>query len=85
MEDSKCLGTPMSSTCSIDKDEEGKKVEETKYRDMIGSFSYLNLNLPNNMFSVCKCSRFLSTRNESHLTVVKRIICYLVGTCSFEL
>lgn len=85
MDDLKSLGTPISSTCSLDKDEEGKKVGETKYRDMIGSFGYLNINLPNNMFSVCKCARFLSTRNESHLTVVKRIICYLVVTCSFGL
>ncbi|KAH0636150.1 hypothetical protein KY285_035895 [Solanum tuberosum] len=68
MENSKSLGTPMSSTCSLDKDEEGKKVDEIKYRGMIGSLLYLTASRPDIMFSVCKCARFQSAPKESHLT-----------------
>ncbi|XP_070008428.1 secreted RxLR effector protein 161-like [Nicotiana sylvestris] len=37
------------------------------------------------MFSVCKCAKFQSAPKESHLTVVKRIIRYLIGTVSHGL
>ena len=36
LEDSKPYGTPMSSTCKLDKDEKGKKVDQKLYRGMIG-------------------------------------------------
>ncbi|XP_070043246.1 secreted RxLR effector protein 161-like [Nicotiana tomentosiformis] len=40
---------------------------------------------PDIMFSVCKCARFQSAPKESHLTAVKRIIHYLIGTISYGL
>lgn len=57
MENSKSLGTP-SSTCSLDKDEEDKKVDETKYRGMIGPLLHLIASWPNIIFNLCKCARF---------------------------
>lgn len=33
----KTLATPISSTCTLDKYDKGKAVDETKYRGMIGS------------------------------------------------
>nr|XP_016497784.1 PREDICTED: uncharacterized mitochondrial protein AtMg00810-like [Nicotiana tabacum] len=52
---------------------------------MIGSLLYLTASRPNVMFSVCKCARFQSAHKESHLTAVKRIICYLIKTISYGL
>ncbi|XP_060183165.1 uncharacterized mitochondrial protein AtMg00810-like [Lycium barbarum] len=52
MSDSKAMGTPMSPTCTPDKDETGKPVDETKYRGMIGSLLYLTARRPDIMFSV---------------------------------
>nr|XP_016491297.1 PREDICTED: uncharacterized mitochondrial protein AtMg00810-like [Nicotiana tabacum] len=57
----------MSPSTSLDKDEQGIPVDETKYREMIGSLL------------------FQSAPKESYLTVVKRIIRYLIGTVSHEL
>ncbi|XP_070049870.1 secreted RxLR effector protein 161-like [Nicotiana tomentosiformis] len=37
------------------------------------------------MFTVCKYARFQSAPKKSHLTAVKRIIRYLIGTTSYEL
>ncbi|XP_070006823.1 uncharacterized mitochondrial protein AtMg00810-like [Nicotiana sylvestris] len=83
MENSKSIGTPMSPTTTLDGDINGKNVDETMYRGMIGSLLYLTASRPDIMFSVYKCARFQSSPKESHLTAVKRIIRYLIG--SFKL
>ncbi|XP_019262625.1 PREDICTED: uncharacterized protein LOC109240431 [Nicotiana attenuata] len=80
MSKAKSIGTPMSPTTNLDKDEQGTPVDETKYRGMIGSLLYLTASRPDIMFSVCKCAMFQSAPKESHLTAVKRIIRYLIGT-----
>ncbi|XP_075102910.1 secreted RxLR effector protein 161-like [Nicotiana tabacum] len=85
MENAMSIGTPMSPTTMLDEDSNGIKVDETMYRGMIGSLLYLTASRPNIMFSVCKCARFRSAPKESHLTVVKRIIRYLIGTSKLGL
>jgi hypothetical protein len=40
MDNSKEMGTPMSTSCYLDKDENGKPVDVSKYRGMIGSLLY---------------------------------------------
>ena len=80
MENSKIFDTPMSTSCRLDKDEGGKPIEITKYRGMIGSLLYLTASRPDIMFSVCMCARFQANPKESHLSAVKRIMRYLVGT-----
>ncbi|XP_060210642.1 secreted RxLR effector protein 161-like [Lycium barbarum] len=85
MSDSKAMGTPMSPTCNLDKDETGKPVDETKYCGMIGSLLYLTASRPDIMFSVCRCARFQAAPKESHLTAIKRIIRYLYGITNYGL
>nr|XP_016466158.1 PREDICTED: uncharacterized mitochondrial protein AtMg00810-like [Nicotiana tabacum] len=85
MSNAKSIGTPMSPSTNLDKDEHGIPVDKTKCRGMIGSPLYLTTNRPNIMFSVCKFARFQSAPKESHLTAVKRIIRYLIGTVSHGL
>nr|XP_018626706.1 secreted RxLR effector protein 161-like [Nicotiana tomentosiformis] len=85
MSSAKAIGIPMSPSTSLDKDGKGNSVNETKYHGMIGSLLYLTASRPDIMFSVCKCARFLSVPKELHLTAVKRIIRYLIGTASYGL
>src|ERR1700732_3567756 len=80
MKDTKLCKTPMSLTARLEKDEKGKKVDNTRYRCMIGSLLYLTASRPDISLSVCICARFQSDPRESHLTAVKRILRYLVGT-----
>ena len=80
MDNSKEMATPMSTSCYLDKDEEGKPVDITKYRGMIGSLLYLTASRPDIMFSVCMCARYQANPKESHLSAVKRIMRYLIGT-----
>ena len=70
----------MSNTCKIDKDEEGKKVDQKLYRGMIGSLFYLTASRPDITFSVCMCTRYQSDPRELHLLATKRIFRYLSGT-----
>ena len=77
--------TPMSTTVSLDKDGNGKNVEQTLYRGMIGSLLYLTASRPDIMFSVCLCARYQSNPKESHLKAVKRIFRYLKHTSDFGL
>ena len=85
LENAKEIATPMSSSCYLDQDENGKTVEVSKYRAIIGSLLYLTASRPDIMFSVCMCARYQANPKESHLTAVKRIIRYLIGTCNFGL
>ncbi|KAK2363219.1 hypothetical protein QL285_088223 [Trifolium repens] len=80
MNEAKIMSTPMHPSTSLDKDENGKLVSEKEYRGMIGSLLYLTASGPDIVFSVGICARFQSSPRESHLTAVKRIFRYLVGT-----
>lgn len=46
---------------------------------MVGSLLYLTSRL-DIMFNVCLCARFQSDPRETHLTIVKSIFRYLIGT-----
>ena len=85
MEEAKTMKTPMSSLIKLDKDEKGKSIDSTMYKDMIGSLLYLTTSRPDIMYSVCLCARFQSCPKESHLSVVKRILRYLKGTMDIGL
>ncbi|GJZ67657.1 retrovirus-related pol polyprotein from transposon TNT 1-94 [Tanacetum coccineum] len=80
LKDSKPMKTPMSMEMKLTKDEEGKSVDNTKYRGMIGSLLYLTASRPDIMFSVCLCARFQEDNKTSYLEAVKRIFRYIKGT-----
>ena len=50
--------TPMNTTTTLDKDEDGNSVDTKLYRGMIGSLLYLTASRPDIMFSVCLCTHF---------------------------
>lgn len=54
MDNCKESSTPMATNCYLGTDETSKSVDQTMYRDMIGSLLYLT-NRPNIMHSVCMC------------------------------
>jgi len=70
---------------NLDKDENGKSVDQKLYRSMIGSLLYLTASRPDIMMSVCLCARFQADPKESHIRAVKRILRYLNQTKDFGL
>jgi hypothetical protein len=84
MEDSKAMATLMSTTTTLDADEEGERVDQKEYRSMIGSL-YLTATRLDIQFSVCLCARFQASPRTSHQQVVKQIFRYLHHTAEFGL
>ena len=74
------MATLMSLGTKLDKDERGKDVNQKLYKGMISSLLYLTASRPDIMFSVCLCARFQACLKKSHLSAVKRIFRYLIGT-----
>jgi transposase InsO family protein len=85
MNEAKMMSTPMHPSSSLDKDETGNPISEKEYRGMIGSLLYLTASRPDIVFAVGLCARFQTAPKESHLTAVKRIFRYLVGTTDIGL
>ena len=85
MESCKPLSTPLSTSCKLDKDEEGTNVDQKLYRGIIGSLLYLTASRPDILFSVCMCARFQSDPKESHMIETKRIMRYLKYTSTLGL
>ena len=79
------MATPMSTACQLDKDETGQSIDIKKYRGMIGSLIYLSASRPDIMFNVCMCARYQANPNESHLSAIKKIMRYLLGTINLGL
>ena len=80
MENCKEASTPITTGCYLDADEIGVGVDQTKFRQLIGSLLYLTASRPDIMFSVCLCVRFQAKPKESHYVPAKRILKYLKGT-----
>ncbi|GJT19998.1 retrovirus-related pol polyprotein from transposon TNT 1-94 [Tanacetum coccineum] len=65
--------TPMVPPNNLEPDLNGKSVNETQYRGMIGSLMYLTASRPDIQFSTCLCTRYQANPKESHLFAFKRI------------
>jgi hypothetical protein len=82
---SKAMAMPMSTTTTLDADEEGEHVNQKEYRSMIGSLLYLTTTRPDIKFSVCMCTRFQASPRTSDRQAVKSIFRYLRHTPDFGL
>ncbi|GKF38710.1 retrovirus-related pol polyprotein from transposon TNT 1-94 [Tanacetum coccineum] len=60
------VDTPMAE------DKEGKDVDPSHYRGMIGTLLYLTANRPDLQFAICMCARYQAWPTEKHLNAVKR-------------
>ncbi|GJV95153.1 retrovirus-related pol polyprotein from transposon TNT 1-94 [Tanacetum coccineum] len=71
---------PLVEKSKLDEDLQGKQVDATLYRGMIGSLMYLTSNRPDFIYAVCLCARYQAKPTEKHLKAVKRIFLYIKGT-----
>ncbi|GJS16307.1 retrovirus-related pol polyprotein from transposon TNT 1-94 [Tanacetum coccineum] len=74
------VDTPMVEKSKLDEDKEGKAVDPSHYRGMIGTLLYLTTSRPDLQFDICMCARYQARPTEKHLHAVKRIFLYLRGT-----
>jgi hypothetical protein len=70
----------MASNGHLDRNKEGKSIDQRLYMSMIGSLLYLCASRPDIMLSVCMCTRLQANPKRCHLVANKRILRYLVHT-----
>ncbi|GJX53201.1 retrovirus-related pol polyprotein from transposon TNT 1-94 [Tanacetum coccineum] len=80
MESSDPMDTPMVEKSKLDEDTQGKAVDPTHYRGMVGTLMYLTVSRPDLTFVVCMCAQYQAKPTEKHLHAIKRIFKYLRGT-----
>ncbi|GKB70641.1 retrovirus-related pol polyprotein from transposon TNT 1-94 [Tanacetum coccineum] len=85
METCEPTDTLMVEKSKLDEDPQGKAVDPTRYREMIGTLMYRTTSRPDLVFVVCICARYQIKPTEKHLYVVKRIFRYLRGTINMGL
>ncbi|GJQ89086.1 hypothetical protein Tco_0000225 [Tanacetum coccineum] len=76
---------PIVDKSKLDEDLQGKPVDPTHYRGMIGSLMYLTSSRPDLVFVVSMCARYQAKPTKNHLHAVKRIFRYLKGTIDMGL
>ncbi|GJS36915.1 putative ribonuclease H-like domain-containing protein [Tanacetum coccineum] len=80
MESNDPVDTPMVEKSKLDGDPQGKVVDPTHYRGMVGTLMYLIASRPDLTFVVCMCARYQANPTEKYLHAIKRIFKYLRGT-----
>ncbi|GJV74768.1 hypothetical protein Tco_1506352 [Tanacetum coccineum] len=79
MESSDPVDTPMVEKFKLDEDPQGKAVNPTHYRGMVGTLMYLTANRPDLTFAIIMCALYQAKPTEKHLHTVKIIFKYLRG------
>nr|GEY72680.1 retrovirus-related Pol polyprotein from transposon TNT 1-94 [Tanacetum cinerariifolium] len=74
------VDTPMVEKSKLNEDTQGKAVNPTHYRGMVGTLMYLTASRPDLTFAVCMCARYQKKPTKKHLHAVKRIFKCLRGT-----
>lgn len=83
MEESNSVMSPIVPGFKMCKDEGGVKVDETFYKQIVGSLMYITATRPDLMFVVSLISRFMAQPTELHLQAAKRALRYLKGTVNY--
>ena len=83
MENCKPTTTPMNQKDKFSKEDGTARVDEEKYRSLIGCLLYLTATRPDILYATNLLSRFMHCPSELHMRAAKRILRYIKGTCSF--
>nr|GEV94016.1 hypothetical protein [Tanacetum cinerariifolium] len=74
------VDTPMVEKSKLNEDKEGKAIDPSHYRSMIGTLFYLIASRHDLQFSICMRARYQARPTKKHIHAVKRIFRYLHGT-----
>ena len=83
MMESNSVGNPIVPGSKISKEGNGNLVDETCYKQLVGSLMYLTATRPDMMFIICLISRYMAKPMEIHLQTAKRALRYLKGTVNY--
>ncbi|KAJ8769571.1 hypothetical protein K2173_005174 [Erythroxylum novogranatense] len=83
MEDCQSVDTPVECSIKLTKEGEGKLVNPTYFKSLVGCLRYLTCTRPDILFGVSLVSRYIETPKISHLKTAKRILRYIKGTTDY--
>jgi len=82
MANTKSSSTPLSASAPLLKDSGDLLPSPTEYRTLVGSLQYLSLTRPDIAFSTNKLAQFMQHPRTTHRSALKRVLCYLAGSCN---
>lgn len=85
MLESNYVNNPTVPGMQINSDAEGEPVDETYYKQIVGSLMYLTSTRPDLMYATSLLSRYMAKPTELHLQVAKRVLRYLKGTMNMRI
>nr|GEV20350.1 hypothetical protein [Tanacetum cinerariifolium] len=85
MESSDPVDTSMVEKSKLDEDTQGKAVDPTHYREMVGNLIYLIASRPDLTFVVFICAQYQAKPTKKHSYALKIIFKYLRGTVNIRL
>jgi len=83
MVESNVVMNPIVPGFKAGKIREGNGIDETYYKQIVGSLMYITATRPNIMFVVSFISRFMARLTELHLQAAKRVLRYLKGIVDY--
>ncbi|XP_048235722.1 uncharacterized mitochondrial protein AtMg00810-like [Ricinus communis] len=83
MENCNPVCTPAETSLKLVRDKNGRKVDSTLYKQIVGSLMYLTITRPNIMYVVSLICRYMENLKEMNLQAAKRIFRYLQGTSDY--
>ena len=80
MKNCNAVNTPVAMVLKLTREGEGKIIDPTLFRSLIGSLRYLSITRLDIVYSVGLLSRYMEKPKESHWLIAKRILRYIKGT-----
>ncbi|CAL2228058.1 unnamed protein product [Prunus armeniaca] len=69
--------------CKLCKEDGSEAVNESEYRQIVGSLLYLTAAIPDIMFASSLLARFMHNSTRKHMGTAKRVLRYIQGTLDF--
>ncbi|KAG6496256.1 hypothetical protein ZIOFF_044115 [Zingiber officinale] len=85
MDDCNPINTLVDYGTKLSKNEEGKTVDPTRFKSLVGSLWYLTCTRPDILYRVGLVSRFIEEPKETHWKAAKRILRYVRGAMNHGL
>ncbi|XXG89958.1 hypothetical protein AAC387_Pa12g1837 [Persea americana] len=79
------VSTPVATGLRLTKEGEGRDINLTLFKSLIGSLRYLTITRPDIVYGVGLLSRYMERPKESHWVAAKRILRYIKGTIDLGL
>jgi len=85
MEGSNSIKTPIESGIKLTKEGDGRTIDATYFKQIVGSLRYLTCTRPDICYVVGLVRQYMESPRQVHLQVVKRIMRYIKDTTIFGL